>query len=184
MIIAPSPSYPAVINDTTVLTFDRIPSLQFFSQYLRKELGLPHFSPNKAEGEKLNWTHLGSAADQIAIASFPQPKDRPPQCVKPVISIPYRLYKLIAPISNFAMPRKTDPSFYWLYWNWTLLSCCKLSAFVGNRISRGKVCCSTWQGQEQEPTHSRARNRRRYLISGMRGNNVTFELPGYTDSVL
>lgn len=48
----------------------------------------------------------------------------------------------------------------------------------------GKLAVPTWEEQEQEIPLSTARNRRRYLSSGMEGNNMTFKLIGYTDSLL
>lgn len=48
----------------------------------------------------------------------------------------------------------------------------------------GKLKIPTWQEQEQEIALFTAWNRRRYLSGGIEGNNMTFELIGYTDSLL
>jgi dimethylaniline monooxygenase (N-oxide forming) len=81
-------------------SLSRIPYLQLFSHELRKELGLPHTLCSESDEEKAHWRYLKEAADQKVVSSFPQLADPPPHYQKPVISAPYRPYKLIAPVSK------------------------------------------------------------------------------------
>ncbi|PMD56980.1 uncharacterized protein K444DRAFT_615429 [Hyaloscypha bicolor E] len=71
-------------------SLSRVPSLQFFSQELRKELGLPHTFCSESDEEKAHWKYLNDAADQQVVSSFPQLADPPPHYhyQKPVISAP------------------------------------------------------------------------------------------------
>jgi hypothetical protein len=87
----------------------RIPYLQFFSPELRKELGLPHTPYSESGEEKAHWKYFNEAAVQKVVSSSPQLADPPSHYQKPVISAPYRLYKLIAPVSKSADATQ-DPS--------------------------------------------------------------------------
>jgi dimethylaniline monooxygenase (N-oxide forming) len=87
----------------------RIPYLQFFSPELRKELGLPHTPYSESGEEKAHCKYFNEAAVQKVVSSSPQLADPPSHYQKPVISAPYRLYKLIAPVSKSADATQ-DPS--------------------------------------------------------------------------
>jgi dimethylaniline monooxygenase (N-oxide forming) len=90
----------AIRSDAILCGTGWVPSLQFFSQDLRRELGLPHFLSEESEDENLHWNQLDTAADQKVLASFPQLAHPPLYYQKSTLSTPYRLYKLIAPISK------------------------------------------------------------------------------------
>jgi dimethylaniline monooxygenase (N-oxide forming) len=159
--------------------------LQFFSQDLRKELGLPHLFSSESEEERIQWKHLHSSADQKVLTCFPQLANPPAHYLKPVTSAPYRLYKLIAPISK-SEDAKKDRSIVFIGHigvgnHFPAVECQSMWATA---YLDGKLAIPTWQEQEQEVALFTAWNRRRYLSSGMEGNNMTFELLGYADSLL
>lgn len=56
----------------------RIPSLQFFSQDICKELGLPHALSSDSEEEEAHWKYLDKVSDQKVVSTFPLLADAPP----------------------------------------------------------------------------------------------------------
>jgi hypothetical protein len=159
--------------------------LQFFSQDFRKELGLPHLHSSESEEEQSHWKHLANAADKKVVSSFPQLAKPPPHYQKPATSTPYRLYKLIAPMSKACdVAQNRSIVFIGHIGVGNYFPAVECQAMWATAYMDGKLAVPPWEEQEQEIALFTAWNRRRYLSSGIEGNNMTFELIGYTDSLL
>jgi hypothetical protein len=95
------------------------------------------------------------------------------------------LYKIIAPISKACdVAQNRSIVFIGHIGVGNDFPAVECQAMWATAYMDGKLAVPTWEEQEQEIPLSTARNRRRYLSSGMEGNNMTFKLIGYTDSLL
>ena len=162
-----------------------VPSLQFFTQKLCIELGLPHLrSEELSENEKL-WVQLEAAADKKVLAFFPQLSNPPPRFQKPVTETPYRLYNNIAPLPG--TDSATDNRSIVFIGHITVgnyFRAVECQAMWATAYLDGKVALPSLEERRQEIALFTAWCRRRYLNNGERGNWLTFELVGYTDRLL
>ena len=159
-----------------------VPSLQFFSREQLVEFGLPHAHSDESVPEQEIWAKLDAAADETVLSRFPKLANPPPHYHKEINKTPYRLYNLIAPLSDM------DTSHSIVFIGHIL---------VGNYF-RGVEAQSVWatayldkklilpdaEERQKEVALFTAWCRRRYLSNGERGNWITFELVGYTDKLL
>ncbi|KAH8594037.1 flavin-binding monooxygenase-like protein-like protein [Bisporella sp. PMI_857] len=168
-------------SDTILCGTGWVRSLQFFTPEQNALLGLPHPPKDETPSEKANWTRLETAANEEVLTSFPILANPPPHYQRPRTLTPYRLYKNIVPISD-----SSDHSI----------------AFIGHVVAVNYFsvvqCQSMWatayfdgqldipskQEQEREVALFTTWCGRRYLSMGMEGNNMTFDLLGYTDGLL
>lgn len=158
------------------------PSLQFFSRDQLVELGLPHARSDESATEQQTWADLEAAADKEVVSRFPQLADPPPHYQKPATKTPYRLYNLIAPLSDIGTERSI--------------------VFIGHltvgNYFRGVEAQSIWataylDDKLKLPSAADRQNevalhtvwcRRRYLSNGEQGIFITFDLLGYADRLL
>ncbi|KAH6663126.1 putative dimethylaniline monooxygenase, partial [Halenospora varia] len=162
-----------------------VPSLQFFSEDQCRELGLPHLLSQESVSEKTRWTDLEAQADIKVLATFPQLATPPPHYHKAPTHTPYRLYRHIVPMSESGKAVE-DRSIVFIgqvgvgnYF--PTVECQALWATV---YLDGKLVLPSMEEQEKEVALFTTWCRRRYLSSGEEGNNMTFELIGYVDTLL
>lgn len=160
-------------------------SLQFFSEEQCRELGLPHLSDQESPEEKSRWTALEAEADAKVLATFPQLANPPPHYHKPSTQTPYRLYRHIVPLSESGNAPE-DRSIVFIgqigvgnYFPSVECQSIWATAYLDGRLSLPKV-----EEQEKDVALFTTWCRRRYLSSGEEGNNMTFELIGYCDTLL
>lgn len=162
-----------------------VPSLQFFSQAQCQELGLPHLLDEVSIDEKSRWTVLEEEADSEVIATFPQLANPPVHFHNYSKHTPYRLYRQIVPLAE-SSGATHDRSIVFIgqlevgnYF--PAVECQSLWAIA---YLDGKLSLPGKEKQEREVALFRAWCRRRYLSKGESGTNMTFELIGYTDTLL
>lgn len=174
-----------ILTDALLCGTGWLLSLQFFSEAQRLELGLPHLTSQESPNERMRWTQLEAASDVEVLATFPQLGKPPPHYSKPMIQTPYRLYRHIAPLSE-SSGAPEDRSIVFIgqvgVGNYFPLVECQsmwATAYLDRKISLPKA-----KLQEEDVALFIAWCRRRYLSSGGEGNNMTFELVGYCDTLL
>ncbi|TVY93237.1 FAD-dependent monooxygenase [Lachnellula willkommii] len=163
-----------------------VPSLQFFTEEQRRELGLPHLVASEPESKKAHWTELEAEADRKTLATFPQLQNPPEHYHKTATHTPYRLYRHIAPLCESSTAATEDRTIVFLgqvsvgnYF--PTVECQALWALA---YLDGKLALPDREEQEQGVALFTAWCRRRYLSNGEEGNNMTFELIGYLDLLL
>lgn len=162
-----------------------MPSLQFFTEDQKISLSLPHLPSSEHEEHQDRWKQLASEADQKVVSRFPQLANPPPHYRRPVTHTPYRLYKHIAPLptsdseidgNSIVFIGQVSVGDYF-----PVVQCQSMWATA---YLDGKLALPPSQEQQKEVALFTAWNSRRYLSSGDEGNNMTFELVGYCDSLL
>lgn len=164
-----------------------VSSLQFFSQAQCKDLGLPYLLSEESPEESSHWAQLASTADQKVVSTFPYLANPPPHWHRPVIESPYRLYKLITPLSHpVADDVAQDRSivFIGLVGVGNYFPVVESQAMWATAYLDGKINVPSRAKQEEEVALFNAWCARRYLSSGDPGNNLTFEAIGYCDELL
>ena len=159
-----------------------VPSLQFFSREQKIELGLPHDRSDETPAEQKGWAELESVADSSVISRFPLLADPPPHYAKPARETPYRLYNLIAPLSDI----ETDRSIVFIghivvgnYFRGVEAQSMWATAYLDNKLTLPDA-----KERQREVALTTAWCRRRYLNNGEQGIFITFDLVGYTDQLL
>lgn len=158
-----------------------VPSLQFFTETQCRELGLPH----PVGVEETQWKALGTEADAKVFATFPQLKSSPEHYHTPVTHTPYRLYRHIAPIWESGKGVE-DRSIVFIgqVGVGNYFPSVECQALWATAYLDGRLALPGKEEQEREVALFTAWCRRRYLSKGDEGNNMTFELIGYIDTLL
>jgi dimethylaniline monooxygenase (N-oxide forming) len=158
-------------------------SLQFFSNELRQELGLPH-PINETTKEEAHWTELEAAADIKVTSRFPMLANPPPHYHKPVTETPYRLYRGIVPISESSSP--IDHSIVFIgqigVGNYFMTGECQ--AMWATAYLDGKLNLPTREEQENTVAMFTSWCKRRYLSHGDEAITITLESGHYNDLLL
>ncbi|EED24571.1 dimethylaniline monooxygenase, putative [Talaromyces stipitatus ATCC 10500] len=161
------------------------PSLQFFSKDQCRQLGLPHLVDDESPDEKSHWAALEADADAKVLATFPQLADPPAVFLKPATKTPYRLYRHLVPLCESCNASK-DRSIVFIgqvgVGNYFPLVECQ--SIWATAYLDGKLDLPSTEEQEKDVALFTTWCRRRYLSNGLRGNAMTFELIGYTDTLL
>jgi dimethylaniline monooxygenase (N-oxide forming) len=156
------------------------PSLQFFTVEQCQAFGLPYSHSEESPKDKAHWAQLESDADAKVLKTFPQLGAPPPHYQRPNTHTPYRLYQQISPISS------QDRSIVFIgqleVGNYFPAVQCQ--AMWATAYMDGKLILPNLEEREKDVALFTTWCRRRYLSSGMSGNNTTFELVGYTDLLL
>ncbi|TAQ85770.1 hypothetical protein B7494_g5910 [Chlorociboria aeruginascens] len=160
-----------------------LPSLQFFSEDMRRQLGLPHLLTIDTPEESKHWAELESVADQRVTRSFPQLADPPPHWHRPVTSSPYRLYRLAVPISN-AENLDRSIAFIGQVGVADYFPVVECQAMWTTAYLDGKLSLPSMEDQEKEVALFTTWCKRRYLSTGETGNELVFETMGYIDGLL
>lgn len=162
-----------------------VPSLQFFTDEQCHELGLPHSVTDESEEEKSRWTKLEEEADQKVITTFPLLKSPPEHYRKPVIHSPYRLYRLIAPLSESTKATQ-DRSIVFIgqIGVGNYFPTVESQSLWATSYLDGKLALPSESEQEKDVALFTTWCKRRYLSNGDEGNNMTFDLLGYVDTLL
>ncbi|KAJ5897190.1 dimethylaniline monooxygenase [Penicillium tannophilum] len=161
------------------------PSLQFFTEEQCTEFGLPHWLTHEAPSCKRHWAAIEAEADAKVLTNFPQLSKPPPVFCKPITKTPYRLYRHIAPLFESGVASK-DRSLVFVgqvvvgnYFPVVECQAMWVTAYLD-----GKLELPTLEEQEKDVALFTTWCQRRYLSNGQRGNNMTFELVGYIDTLL
>jgi hypothetical protein len=161
------------------------PSLQFFSEEQCRQLGLPHLVENESSDEKSRWTALEADADAKVLATFPQLATPPAVFLKPATKTPYRLYRHLVPLCESGNASK-DRSIVFIgqvvVGNYFPVVECQ--SIWATAYLDGKLDLPSTEEQEKNVALFTTWCRHRYLSNGLRGNTMTFELIGYTDTLL
>ncbi len=161
-----------------------VPSLQFFSEEQCAELGLPHL-PNDSK-EDLRWTELGAEANKKVLSTFPELASPPPHYLKHAVKTPYRLYRNLVPISESGSKDAGDRSIAFIghigVGNYFLTV--EAQVMWAMVYLDGKLVLPEKGEQERDVATFVSWCRKRYLSSGLEGNNMTFELLGFVDTLL
>lgn len=161
------------------------PSLQFFSKEQCRQLGLPHLVEDELPDEKSHWTALETDADAKVFATFPQLATPPDVFLKPATKTPYRLYRHLVPFCESGNASK-DRSIVFIgqvgVGNYFPVVECQ--SIWATAYLDGKLNLPSTEEQEKTVALFITWCRRRYLSNGLRGNAMTFELIGYTDTLL
>ncbi|MCJ1246719.1 monooxygenase [Trapelia coarctata] len=158
-----------------------VPSLQFLSPPLCIELGLPYPRASTPHSEQALWTQLEAAADERVLASFRQLAHPPPYYQRPVTHTPYRLYKHITPLCD---AEARSIVFIGHIHVGSYFRAVESQAIWATAYLDGKLALPSEEKRREEVALFTAWCRRRYLSNGQGGNWMTFELVGYTDSLL
>ncbi|KAM0140659.1 hypothetical protein ACHAO1_002345 [Botrytis cinerea] len=174
-----------VLADAILCGTGWVPSLQFFTEDQKTSLGLPHLPSSESERYQDYWKMISSEADQKVVSRFLQLAKPPPHYRRPVTHTPYRLYKHIIPLPT-SDSEINDNSIVFIgqvgvgdYFPVVQCQSMWATAYLD-----GKLALPPSQEQQKEVALFTAWNSRRYLSSGDEGNNMTFELVGYCDSLL
>ena len=174
-----------VVSDVILCGTGWIPSLQFLSDEQRRRFGLPHHLLEETEEDKRHWEELEAIADVEVVATFPQLANPPAHYEKISTSTPYRLYRHIVPLMKPEDPN-SDRSIVFVghvgVGNYFPVVECQ--AMWATAYLDGKLNLPSIEAQEEDVALFTTWCRRRYLSSGHEGNNMTFELIGYTDMLL
>jgi len=174
-----------VVSDAILCGTGWIPSIQFLSDEQRRRFGLPHSSIEEPKEDKNNWAELEAAADVEVIATFPQLANPPAHYEKLPTSTPYRLYRHIVPVTKLGDP-ELNRSIVFIghvgVGNYFPVVECQ--AMWATAYLDGKLNLPSIEAQEKDVALFTTWCRRRYLSGGHEGNNMTFELIGYTDTLL
>jgi dimethylaniline monooxygenase (N-oxide forming) len=159
-------------------------SLQYFEESVAEELGLPFDLEKENPKSKEMWTNLEKQADIETLKKFPQLASPPAHYHSPVTTTPYRLYRHIAPTGKDC--QVDDCSIVFLGFidvaNSFLVALCQAmwaTAYLDRKLKMPDTL-----ERRRSVASFRAWCRRRYLSRGEVWNNMTFELLGYTDSLL
>lgn len=162
-----------------------VPSLQFFSENQCREFGLPHLIAQESIDQKTRWADLEAEADLKVLATFPQLASPPPHYQKPAVHTPYRLYRHIVPLDESGSAIE-DRSIVFIgqieVGNYFPSAECQSLWAIA--YLDGKLILPSKEEQEKEVALFTSWCRRRYLSNGEDGNNMTFELIGYLDTLL
>ncbi|TGO17631.1 hypothetical protein BTUL_0016g00990 [Botrytis tulipae] len=175
----------AVSADAILCGTGWVPSLQFFTEDQKISLGLPHLPSSEHEEHQDQWKQLTSEADQKVVSRFPQLENLPPHYCRLVTHTPYRLYKHIAPLltSDSEIDRNSIV-FIGQVSVGDYFPVVQCQSMWATAYLDGKLALPPSQEQQKEVALFTAWNSRRYLSSGDEGNNMTFELVRYCDSLL
>lgn len=157
-------------------------SLLFFTEEQRRELGLPHPISAESAAEQDHWSQLQVTADEKVVATFPALANPPEHFEHPTTSTPFRLYNNIAPISSSSSDRSIV--FIGQVCVGNYFPAVECQSIWATAYMDGLLNLPSKEEQEKEVALFTAWNKRRYLEKGAEGNNVTFELIGYCDSLL
>ncbi|EHK99190.1 hypothetical protein M7I_5023 [Glarea lozoyensis 74030] len=141
-----------------------VPSIKFFTEEQRRQLGLPHSLSSVPAEESDHWSQLEKAADLKVVTKFPQLGDPPAHYhhLKNDRSIVF-IGQIIA--GNYFPGVQCQAM-------WA-------TAYMDNKLE-----LPSREEQEKDVALLTTWCRRRYLSSGEEGHNITFELFGYTDGLL
>lgn len=159
-----------------------VPSLQFFTREQKVELGLPHAQSDENPTGGKSWAELEANADMTVLSHFPLLANPPLRFRKPVSETPYRLYNLIAPLSDVDKDRSIVFIGHMIVGNY-FLGVEAQSIWVTAYLDR-KLALPNEQERLKDVALTTAWCRRRYLTNGEKGNYITFDLVGYTDQLL
>lgn len=174
-----------ITSDVILCGTGWVPSLQFFSEDQCKELGLPHPISESLSEEKTHWATLEAEADRKVLSTFPQLANPPPHYHKPTNFTPYRLYRHLAPLlESSAAPTERSIVFIGQVCVGNYFPTVECQAMFATAYLDGKLNLPSKEEQENEIALFTAWCRRRYLSKGDEGNNMTFELIGYMDTLL
>jgi len=174
-----------VVSDVILCGTGWVPSLQFLSDEQRRRFGLPHPLVDVTAEEKSHWEELEATADVEVIATFPQLANPPAHYETPATSTPYRLYRHIVPLmkpENSGIDRSIVFIGHVGVGNYFPVVECQ--AMWATAYIDGKLNLPSIEAQEKDVALFTTWCRRRYLSNGHEGNNMTFELIGYTDMLL
>lgn len=143
---------------------------------------MPHLDhQNSAEA---HWVDLESKADRKVLTTFPQLASPPEVYLKPATHTPYRLYRNITPISESSTTEDRSIVFIGQVGVGNYFPTVECQSLWATAYLDGKLVLPTKEEQEEEVALFTTWCKRRYLSSGIEGNNMTFELIGYTDTLL
>ncbi|CAG8952777.1 hypothetical protein HYFRA_00009022 [Hymenoscyphus fraxineus] len=156
-----------------------VPSLQFFTQSQCEDLGLPHMNLHDSQ-----WADIEKKADAKVLATFPQLDSPPEMYIKPATHTPYRLYRNIAPLSESSTIEDRSIVFVGQVGVGNYFPTVECQMLWAMAYLDGKLDLPSKEAQEDEVALFTTWCKRRYLSNGIEGNNMTFELIGYTDTLL
>ena len=159
-----------------------MPSLKFFSPEQLVEFGLPHPHADEDPAERATWAELQSISDQQVVTRFPQLANPPPHHQRPITQAPYRLYNLIAPLSDIDSDRSIAFIGHILVGNY--FRGVEAQAMWATAYFDGKLVLPDAQQRKKDVALLTAWCRRRYLTNGEKGIWIVFELVGYADRLL
>jgi dimethylaniline monooxygenase (N-oxide forming) len=157
-------------------------SLLFFTEEQRQNLGLPHLIAEESPQDKERWSKLQVVADEKVVSTFPALANPPEHFEHSAISTPFRLYNNIVPIS----PSDSDRSIVFIgqICVGNYFPAIECQSMWATAYMDGHLSLPSLEEQEKEVALFTAWNKRRYLEKGAEGNNITFELVAYCDSLL
>lgn len=164
-----------IASDVILCGTGWVPSLQFFSEDQCRDLGLPQPVSSSPAEETNHWAKLEAEADQKGLLTFPQLANPPPHYHKPTNHTPYRLYRLIAPLSeSSAAISERSIVFIGQVGVGNYFPTVECQAMFATAYLDGKLSLPPKEEQEKDVALFTTWCRRRYLSKGDEGNNMTF----------
>lgn len=149
-------------------------SLDFFTDDLKVELGLPHDQFHKAE----KWTTLDLEADINIVKRFPMLGSPPPHHQKQAPMTPYRLYNGIAPLHDNSIVFINHLIAENMIFN------AEAQAMWAVAYLDGNVNLPSLREKEKDVATWVMYCRRRYLSNGLLANYAPFDMIVYVDKLM
>jgi dimethylaniline monooxygenase (N-oxide forming) len=146
---------------------------------------LPHLWSSETAKERDHWSQLRDEADKKVTTTFPLLANPPSYFRRKPATTPYRLYRHIAPLrKSEETPEDRSIVFIGQVSVGNYFPVVECQAMWATAYMDRKLLVPNREEQQRELALFTAWCRRRYLMKGDKGNNITFELIGYTDGLL
>ena len=152
----------------------------FLSEDQCHELGLPIDVERQTPAEAAMWSYLHEAADQKLRKKWPAITNPPPYYHKKADTTPYRLYKYVAPLHD------PDHSIVFIGQtvNGNAFRAAEVQSLWATAYLDRRLRIPSLEKQRREVAEVNVWCRRRYLLNGMAGNCMHYDLMGYSDALL
>ena len=155
-----------------------LPGIDFFDKDLLVKLDLPHEIADEPAEFRERWATLEAEADRKVIQTFPMLAKPPPHYMKPRTLTPYRLYNVIASVSDDSIV-VIGHVLSGNHFSVATAQAIWATAYLDKQLTLPSVT-----DREREIALFTSWCRRRYLNNGENGNWMVFEFVDYSDRLL